>query len=373
MIRLGSMCTGYGGLDLGVEAALGPVSLQWVADPDPGASRILAHRFPDVPNLGDIRTFPWESAAPVDVLTAGFPCQPVSMAGRRAGTSDERWLFDDICDAIGRMVTRPRLLVFENVRGLLTANRGHAMARVVHGLAALGYVGSWRTLRASTIGAPHRRERVFIVARLADAQGPRLQGPRILGPAPQHHRDAPTDPTHLGHHRAGRARDRRTGPENRGHPATNTTSDRRKQRRAEPAGEQRRPDAPERRHPAPHPDRPGRETLGGRPGTGDERRPQPLVGRFEDWGPYTDAITRWEHVTGHVAPAPTEPTGRDGAHRLAPQFVEWMMGLTPGWVTDTPGLSRTAQLTALGNGVVWPQAAAALADLLHDGPELSHP
>ncbi|WDZ91162.1 hypothetical protein [Nocardiopsis sp. HUAS JQ3] len=69
-------------------------------------------------------------------------------------------------------------------------------------------------------------------------------------------------------------------------------------------------------------------------------------------------------MTGRPAPAPTDPTGRGGAHRLAPAFVEWLMGLPDGWVTDVPGLSRAAQLKALGNGVVWQQAAAALLDLL---------
>lgn len=163
MARIGSMCTGYGGLDHAAQHILGG-ELAWVADPDPGASAILAHHHPHVPNHGDIRTADWAAAEPVDVLTAGFPCQPVSSAGRHAGTADERWLFDDICTAVGRMVAPPRLLVFENVLGMLTAQHGDAMARVVQGLATLGYLGSWRTLRASDVGAPHRRERIFIVA-----------------------------------------------------------------------------------------------------------------------------------------------------------------------------------------------------------------
>lgn len=165
---IGSMCTGYGGLDIAVEYVLGGRVI-WFADLDPGATAILAHHWPDVPNLGDIRAVDWSSVPPVDILTAGFPCQPVSAAGKRKGVTDDRWLFDDICTALGRMDPRPRLLVFENVTGLLTANRGDAMARVVQGLAALGYVGAWRTLRAAEVGAPHRRERVFIIARLADA------------------------------------------------------------------------------------------------------------------------------------------------------------------------------------------------------------
>lgn len=83
-----------------------------------------------------------------------------------------------------------------------------------------------------------------------------------------------------------------------------------------------------------------------------------------DFGPYTAAIARWEAVLGRPAPAPTEPTGKGGAHRLSPRFVEWMMGLPDGWVTDVPGTSRNDQLKALGNGVVPQQAAAAVRHLL---------
>jgi DNA (cytosine-5)-methyltransferase 1 len=84
-----------------------------------------------------------------------------------------------------------------------------------------------------------------------------------------------------------------------------------------------------------------------------------------DWGPYTAAIRRWQTVLGRPAPHPTEP-GRTGRPRLAPVFVEWLMGLPPGWVTDVPGISRSAQLRALGNGVIPAQAATALTLLLGD-------
>ncbi|ARI56430.1 hypothetical protein A6E92_12015 [Streptomyces sp. S8] len=78
-----------------------------------------------------------------------------------------------------------------------------------------------------------------------------------------------------------------------------------------------------------------------------------------DWGPYTEAVERWEAVTGCPAPGPVDDVGR-----LNPPFVEWLMGLPAGWVTAVPGLSRTAQLKALGNGVVPQQATAALRLLL---------
>lgn len=80
------------------------------------------------------------------------------------------------------------------------------------------------------------------------------------------------------------------------------------------------------------------------------------------FGRFAPAIRRWEQVTGHPAPPPTDPTGRGGAHRLSARFAEWMMGLEPGWVTDIP-ISRTEQLRAIGNGVVPRQAVAALVDM----------
>ena len=78
-----------------------------------------------------------------------------------------------------------------------------------------------------------------------------------------------------------------------------------------------------------------------------------------------EAIRRWERVLGRPAPSPTELSAK-GAQRLSPRFVEFMMGLPAGWVTDVPGLSRNEQLKALGNGVVPQQAAAALRLLLPD-------
>ncbi|MFF2657256.1 hypothetical protein ACFVUH_07805 [Kitasatospora sp. NPDC058032] len=107
------------------------------------------------------------------------------------------------------------------------------------------------------------------------------------------------------------------------------------------------------------PDRSGRgpDQCDVRPGQPDPDR-RPPAGT--DWGPYRPAIRRWEAVLGRPAPRPT-----DAAGRLNPVFVEWMMGLPAGHVTAVPGLTRTAQLKALGNGVLPDQAAAALHHLLH--------
>jgi DNA (cytosine-5)-methyltransferase 1 len=86
-----------------------------------------------------------------------------------------------------------------------------------------------------------------------------------------------------------------------------------------------------------------------------------------NWGKYEPAIRRWEAFLGRPAPAPTNPDGKDGSHRLAAEFVEWMMGLPVGWVTDPElGLKRNDQLKALGNGVVPQQAKYALQFLIDD-------
>jgi DNA (cytosine-5)-methyltransferase 1 len=156
--RIGSLCTGYGGLDLAVELVLGG-HLCWYAEVDRHACTVLEHRWPGVANLGDIRAVDWTTVEPVEVLTAGFPCQDISNAGKRAGiTGVHSSLWTTVADAV--RVLRPPLVFVENVAALL--RRGFD---VVHrDLAALGYDTSWVCLRASDIGAAHRRDRLFLLA-----------------------------------------------------------------------------------------------------------------------------------------------------------------------------------------------------------------
>ncbi len=156
--RIGSLCTGYGGLDLAVELVLGG-DLAWYAEIDRHARTVLAHRWPGVPNIGGIRTVDWTTVEPIDVLTAGFPCQDISNAGTRAGiTGPHSSLWRHITTAL--RLLRPPLVFVENVAAL--RRRG---LDVVHAdLATLGYDTSWLCLRASDIGAPHRRDRLFLLA-----------------------------------------------------------------------------------------------------------------------------------------------------------------------------------------------------------------
>lgn len=294
-LRIGSLCSGYRGLDMAVEQVLGATTA-WVSDIDPGANKILAHHWPTVPNLGDLTTAPWEDVEPVDIVCGGYPCQPFSLAGKRKGTADDRHIWPPIATAL--RVLRPRLALFENVAGHLRLGFDTVLAD----LAALGFDAEWCTVRASEVGAPHPRRRLFLLAVAAD-------------------------PPHLGHERPGSARGRGHGSADHRDAPADAACLGRGERWPEPA------------------------RLEGRPGAAGGGAP--------DWGRFGPAVARWEHATGRRAPRAT-----DARNRLSPAFVEWLMGLNAGHVTAVPGLTRNEQLKALGNGVVPQQAAAALRLLL---------
>ena len=116
----GSLFTGYGGLDLAVNAAFGSETI-WTSDINPGASRIITSRFPGVPNLGDITQVDWSTVARPDILSGGSPCQDLSTAGARAGMVDgtRSNLWVAMREAIAQL--EPTYVVWENVRGALSA------------------------------------------------------------------------------------------------------------------------------------------------------------------------------------------------------------------------------------------------------------
>jgi DNA (cytosine-5)-methyltransferase 1 len=382
-VRIGSLFSGYGGLDRGVQAVLGG-TVAWHSEIDPGACKILAHHYPDVPNHGDITAVDWSAVEPVDVLTGGFPCQDVSAAGKRAGLHSETrsGLWAQMVRAIDEL--RPSLVVAENVRGLLSAcalselepcprclgdeSQPHrsvlrALGRVVGDLSELGYVGRWGGLRAADVGSPHGRFRVFIVAwPAADTSGAELQRRRVTGVlagtegASAGARDQRERDGHaVG---GGRAASANSGSEALGLGTGLCASD--------TAGfGWTRPD--DGGASTGDTDRQGLE--GWRPGRGrTHERALGSTGLGSGagaWGIYAAAVRNWEHCLGRAAPAPTE-SGPKGGQRLSARAVEWMMGLSDGWVTDVPGLGRNEQLKALGNGVVPQQCAAALRLLLPD-------
>jgi DNA (cytosine-5)-methyltransferase 1 len=160
VLTLGSLFSGIGGLELGVEAATGARVL-WQVERDAWCREVLAKHWPDAVRYDDVCTV--NGLPRVDIICGGFPCQDVSVAGKRAGFSGER---SSLWREYRRIVAdvRPRFVFVENVSGLFTADGGWAFGEVLGDLAALGFNAEWDVFRASDVGAPHRRERVFLLA-----------------------------------------------------------------------------------------------------------------------------------------------------------------------------------------------------------------
>lgn len=157
MMTVGSLFSGIGGLDLGLERT-GHFKTIWFSEIDDYASRVLAKHWPNVPNYGDIKEIDFERIPKPDVLVGGYPCQPFSFAGQRRGETDPRHLWPECLRALRAI--RPRYALFENVRGHLSLG----FATVLSDLAALGFNAEWQIIPAAAVGAPHKRERLFIVA-----------------------------------------------------------------------------------------------------------------------------------------------------------------------------------------------------------------
>lgn len=155
-MKIGSLCTGYGGLDMAVEAYFGAYTV-WCAEYDKYASELIEENFGYL-NHGDLTKIDWASVEPIDILTAGYPCQPFSQAGSRKGVKDARHIRPHIKEAV--RVLRPKFVILENVRGHLSLG----FDRVLGDLTELGYDARWKVIRASEVGAPHQRARVFVVA-----------------------------------------------------------------------------------------------------------------------------------------------------------------------------------------------------------------
>jgi len=182
-MKVGSLFSGYGGLDLAVEKVTGATPA-WFVEWEKAPSQILEKRFPGVPNYGDITKVDFSEVEPVQILTGGFPCQDLSLAGKRAGLKDgtRSGLWSEFHRAIQTM--KPELVVIENVRGILSATAHgdmehcawcmgesgdgepvlRALGAVLGDLADIGYDAKWTGIRAADAGAPHNRFRVFIIA-----------------------------------------------------------------------------------------------------------------------------------------------------------------------------------------------------------------
>ena len=367
-LTVGALFAGYGGMEQGIAQVL-PVSLSWFAEFDATPSAVMAHHHPGVPNLGDVTKVDWSAVPRVDVITGGSPCQDLSHAGKRKGMTDgtRSNLWAEMREAVA--VLRPRLVVWENVRGAYSAHADsdlepcagcvggdgsdgepvlRALGRVLGDLSELGYDANWYGLRAADVGAPHGRFRVFLFAQPADADVSGLEG---LGGA------AGASPTGRHGH-----------PESRpGRPdltllPTPTSSD---TNGAGPHGTGG-PDLRTAVSLLPTPS--VADVTGGRKSRSGDRSGELLlngIAAVNQWGDYAPAIVRWEAVLGRIAPSPTEPNAK-GGHRLSPRFVEFLMGVPEGWVCDVPGITRNQALKALGNGIVPQQCAAAFRAYLTD-------
>ena len=398
VLTIGSLFSGYGGLDRAAEEVFNARTV-WVSDIDKGARKVLAYRYPDAPNLGDITTIKWTPDCPtcgellalyrndempegrgyycprdgwfgldiwtpdsgipnpVDIITGGSPCQDLSHAGRRAGMTDgtRSNLWVAMREAIAQL--KPTYVIWENVHGALSAeaaselehcpgcmgdprDRGpvlRALGRVLGDLADLGFDAEWYGLPASDLGACHRRFRVFV---LAYADGARLQG------QPDQARTLPAE--RHGHPLAGVGRPDLTllptpsaGQFNDGESVETWQARRDRVRESANNG----------------------NGFGVPLAMAVKMLPTPRSSDSARWGDYAEAIARHERWIGRPAPDPTEP-GSKGQPRLSARFVEFMMAQPDGWITDVPGVTRNEALKLGGNGVVTPQAAHALRVML---------
>jgi DNA (cytosine-5)-methyltransferase 1 len=328
-MRIGSLCTGYGGLDMAVEAYFDAETV-WTCEFDKHASKVIEQRI-DKPNYGNLKTTDWSQVEPIDILTAGYPCQPFSHAGLRKGADDERHLWPYIKEIIRQL--RPQYVILENVRG----HFGLGFREVLGDLASIGYDARWRLIRASDVGAPHRRERLFIVAYPNSPRRPRsdscdLQAQQSWDSSSNSH-----ERTHTDGERCYLGQNYGNEVEYQGQSqlipsrlvktvTTHTDGHTRSQSR-----------------------RASREVRAGGVGLRGRAHQGQARGKYR----FSREMDKEE------VPSPLDQG------KLNVKFVEYIMGLPSGWVTDV-GLSRAQTLKILGNGVVPQQAYRALELLLGD-------
>lgn len=160
----GSLFAGIGGLDLGLERA--GWRGRWQVERDAACRRRLERHWPDVRRGGDVRDH-GSDLERVDLIVGGIPCQGISPAGNRLGAHDERWLWPEFYRIL--RLLRPRLALLENHPNLLAVNGGAAFGQILGDLAASRFHAEWDCVPASAVGAPHERDRLFVVAANADA------------------------------------------------------------------------------------------------------------------------------------------------------------------------------------------------------------
>lgn len=158
MYKIGSLFSGIGGFELGLERAI-PAETIWQVEQEKFCQSILKKHWPKAKIFDDVRNITKDNVEPVDILCGGFPCQDISIAGKTRGLKGEKsGLWWEMWRIISEL--RPRIIVLENVSNIIRLGG----REVAGSLAKIGYDAEWTTIRASDFGAPHRRERWFCVA-----------------------------------------------------------------------------------------------------------------------------------------------------------------------------------------------------------------
>ena len=157
MLTVGSLFAGIGGLELGLEWT-GGFKTMWQVEKDEYCRKVLAKHWPDVERHERVEEVGAHNLESADLICGGFPCQPVSVAGKQLAQRDDRWLWPEFARIVREL--RPRYVLVENVPGLLTRGMGD----VLGDLAAIGYDAEWESIPAASVGAPHLRYRVFVIA-----------------------------------------------------------------------------------------------------------------------------------------------------------------------------------------------------------------
>lgn len=297
-MRVGSLFTGIGGLEIGFCDTVTSVApygndIEWIAETDKNALKILEHStmFHGVPNLGDVTKIDWTTVPDVDCILGGTPCQDFSYSGTRVGLEDEKnSLLYTFIEAV--KAKKPEYVLWENVTEALTKG---AYDVLLDALNEADYSTSSVIIPASSLGMPHKRSSIFVFAERTEGWAVPFNAQLV----------------------------------------------------------EVRPDTRLRCLPTPNQSRmDGRKSL---------RYSKSLsFYDLKQWSEdevrasYGAAIERWERTLGREAPPLAKPKGT-----LNVEFIEWMMGFPKGWVTDVDDVSRTAKLAALGNACTTQQASEA--------------
>lgn len=297
-MKIGSLFTGIGGLELGVcytVASVAPYGndIEWIAETDKNALKILEHStmFHGVPNLGDVTKINWTTVPDVDCITGGTPCQDFYHLGTRKGLEGGKGsLLYTFIEAV--KAKKPEYVLWGNVTGALTKG---AYDVLLDALNEADYSTSSVIIPASRLGMPHKRSRLFVFAERTERWVTPFNAQLV----------------------------------------------------------EVRPDTRLRCLPTPN-----RSRMDGRKSPGYSKHPSFYDLKYwsedEVRASYGAAVERWEKTLGREAPSLAKPKGT-----LNVEFIEWMMGFPKGWVTDADDVSRTAQLAALGNACTPQQASEA--------------